>query len=139
LVWPKLPIEPEVEDVLTMTPPFSRIHLNTGWVTAEGALEMHLDHPVPVGFLGLGKVSSSRMPALLTRISARPKFLMASSNTDCRRDGRDVGTVGDRPAALFLDRIDHLLRHRDVGAGTVAGTAEVVDHDRRASRANSLA
>jgi hypothetical protein len=29
-----------------------------------------------------------------------------------------------------LDGVDHLLRHRDVGTGAVAGTAEVVDHDR---------
>jgi hypothetical protein len=84
LVWPKLPIRPEVEDVLTMTPPpFSRIHLNTGWVQQKVPLRCTLITRSQLASLALAKVSSSRMPALFTKISARPKFLMASSNTDC--------------------------------------------------------
>src|SRR6185437_11916367 len=42
------------------------------------------------------------------------------------------GAVGDRAAALGLDRVDHLLRHRLVGARAVARSAEIVDNDRRA-------
>ena len=41
-------------------------------------------------------------------------------------------TYRARAAALGLDPIDHLLRHRDIGARAITGAAEVVDHDRRA-------
>ena len=113
-------------------PPFSRIHLNTGWVAQKVPLRCTLMTLSQLASLALAKVSSSRMPALLTRMSARPKFLMASSNTACAaRQGRDVGAVGDGAAALGLDRRDHLLGHRQVGAGAIARTAEVIDHDRR--------
>src|ERR1044072_2515575 len=83
LDWPKLPIRHEDEDELTMPPPpFSRIHLNTGWVQQKVPLRCTRITLSQLASLALAKVSSSRMPALFTRISARPKFLMASSNTD---------------------------------------------------------
>ena len=94
---------------------------------------MHPDHPVPVGFLGLGKSLVEQDAGVVDQdIGAAEILDGVLEHRLPARDGRDVGTVGDRAAALFLDGVDHLLRHRDVGAGTVAGTAEVVDHDRRA-------
>jgi hypothetical protein len=44
---------------------------------------------------------------------------------------RDICAVRDCLAALGLDRVHDLLRHRLVGAGAVAGPAEIVDDDGR--------
>src|ERR1700745_3198621 len=63
-------------------PPFSRIHLNTGWVQQKVPFKCTLITLSQLASLALAKVSSSRMPALFTRMSARPKFLIASSKTE---------------------------------------------------------
>ena len=93
---------------------------------------MHLDHPVPVGLLGLGKGLVEQDAGVVDQdIGAAEILDGVVEHRLAAGHGRDVGAVGDRAAALVLDRVDHLLRHRDVGAGTVARPAEVVDHDRR--------
>ena len=94
---------------------------------------MHLDHPVPIGLLGLGKGLVEQDAGIVHQDIGTAEILdgvLEHRLPAC--DGRDVGTVGVGTAALGLDRIDDFLRHRNVGAGTVAGTTEVVDHDRRA-------
>src|ERR1700755_344314 len=63
-------------------PPFSRIQRNTGWVTQNVPFRCTFRTLSHAASVALAKLWSSRMPALLTRISARPKCLMASSNTD---------------------------------------------------------
>ena len=90
-------------------------------------------HLVPIGFLRLGKGLVEQDAGVVDEdIGAAEILDGVVEHRLPAGDGRDVGAVGDRAAALCLDRIDHLLRHRDVGAGAVAGAAEVVDHDRRA-------
>src|SRR5271166_2969824 len=63
-------------------PPLSRIQRNTGSVVEKVPLRCTLMTLSQSDSLALAKVWSRRMPALLTRMSARPKCLMASSNTD---------------------------------------------------------
>ena len=112
-------------------PPFSRIHLNTGWVQQIGALEVHPDHLVPVGLLGLGEGLVEQDAGVVDQDVGAAEILDGVvEHRLAAGDGRDVGAVGDRPAALRLDRVDHLLRHRLVAAGAVARAAEIVDHDR---------
>jgi hypothetical protein len=48
--------------------------------------------------------------------------------------GGDAVVVRDRGAAAGLNLLDHGVGRGRAGAGAVAGTAEVVDHDLRAGR-----
>ena len=80
-------------------------------------------------------IRSRRMPALLTRMSSRPKTSTAWSH---HRLGLvevgDVGAVDDGVAAHGLDLGDDLVGRPRVGAAAVGLRAEVVDHHRRALR-----
>ena len=94
---------------------------------------MYLDNLVPIRFRGLGKSLVAQNAGVVDEDVGAAKILdgvleyrLAAGH------GRDVGTVGDRAAALGLDRVHHLLGHRLVGAGAVARAAEIVDHDGRA-------
>ena len=79
------------------------------------------------------KMRSRRMPALLTRMSTRPKASSAAL-TICVGVLRlgDRERRGDRLAARLLDLVDHLLRRAGVAARAVERRADVVDHDARA-------
>ncbi|MGY4312175.1 hypothetical protein ACVWW1_001478 [Bradyrhizobium sp. JR3.5] len=114
-------------------PPLSRIHLKHRLGAAEGALQMHLHHPVPVGFLGLVEGLVEQDAGIVDQdVGAAEMLDGVVEHRLAAGQGRDVGAVGDCAAALGLDRIDHLVGHRLVGAGAVARAAEVVDHHRRA-------
>jgi len=63
-------------------PPLSRIQRNTGWLTQKVPFRCTFRTLSQAASVAFANVWSSRMPALLTRMSARPKCLMASSNTD---------------------------------------------------------
>ncbi len=94
---------------------------------------MHLDHLVPVGLLRLGKGLVEQDAGIVDQdIGAAEILDGVVEHRLAAGQGRDVGAVGDGAAALGLDRVDHLLGHRLVGAGAVARSAEIVDHDRRA-------
>ena len=100
---------------------------------AERALQMHLQHLVPGGFGGLGKGLVEQDAGIVDEdVGAAEMLDGVVEHRLAARHGRDVGAVGDRAAAFRLDRIDDLLRHRDIGAGAVARAAEVVDHHSRA-------
>ena len=91
---------------------------------------MHLDHLVPVGLLCLGESLVEQDAGVVDKDIGAAKVLDGVVEHRLPAGyGRDIGAVGDRPAAVRQNRIDDLLRHRLVGAGTVAGAAEVIDHD----------
>jgi hypothetical protein len=90
------------------------------------------DYLVPVGFLGFGEGLVQQDACVVHQDIGAAEILDGVVEYRLAAgDGRNVSAVGDRLAALRLDRINHLLRHRRVAAGTVARTAEIVDHDRR--------
>ena len=94
---------------------------------------MHLQHLVPGGFGRLGKGLVEQDAGIVDQdIGAAEMFDRVVEHRLPARDGGNVGAVGDRAAALGLDRVDHLLRHRRVAAAAVARAAEIVDHDSRA-------
>ena len=96
-------------------------------------LDARRSRPTSRTWLILWKMTSRRMPALLTRMSTRPKASSAAL-TICFGVLRlgDRERRGDRLAAGLLDRGDGLLRRACVVAGAVQAGADVADHDARA-------
>ncbi len=91
---------------------------------------MHLDHPVPIRFARLGEGLVTQDAGIVDEdIGAAEMLDGVVEHRLPALKRRDVGAVGDRAAAVGLDRVHHLLRHRGVGAGAIARTAEIVDHD----------
>ena len=79
------------------------------------------------------KMRSRRMPALLTRMSTRPKASSAAFtilSAFCGSVIESVEAIALPPACL--DLVDHLLRRAGVAARAVERRADVVDHDARA-------
>ena len=94
---------------------------------------MHLHDLVPGGLGGLGKGLVEQDAGIVDEdVGAAEMLDGVVEHRLAAGHGRNIGAVGDRAAALRLDRVDHLLRHRDIGAAAVARSAEIVDHDRRA-------
>ncbi len=79
------------------------------------------------------KMRSRRMPALLTRMSTRPKASSAALTIlSALPRLADRERRGDRLAAGLLDLVDHLLRRAGIGAGAFEARADVADDDARA-------
>src|SRR5262249_42954956 len=136
-------------------PPFSRIHLNTGWVQQKVPFRCTLRTLSQLVSLALAKVSSSRMPALFTRISARPKFLMASLKTASPPASVEMSeplATARPPSALIASttfcaidlsapdpsRAHPLRRHRLSGPGPPPRPAKAVAADPRALAGEQL-
>ena len=78
------------------------------------------------------KMRSRRMPALLTRMSTRPK----ASSADFTILSPFAGSLIDSVEAIawppaFLISADHLVRRRVVAAGAFDARADVADDDAR--------
>src|SRR5277367_1498964 len=101
---------------------------------------MHLEHLVPGGFGRLGKGLVQQDAGVVDQdIGAAEMLDGVVEHRLPAGHGRDIGAVGNRAAALRLDRADHLLRHRCVAAGAVAGPPRSLTTTAAPSRANSLA
>jgi hypothetical protein len=92
---------------------------------------MHLDHLVPIGLRRFGKGLVAQDAGIVDENIGAPEMLDSVVEDGLSAfEGGDVSAIGDRAATFGLDRPHHLLRHRQVGAGAVAGPAEVIDDDR---------
>ena len=76
------------------------------------------------------KILSRRMPALLTRMSTRPKASSAACTILSPFAGSPIDKRrGDGLAAGLLDLVGDLLRRAGIAAGAVERRADVVDQD----------
>ena len=102
-------------------------------VGREVPLQVHGETASHSSSLMLTSIRSRRMPALLTRMSSRPKVVdrLLDHALGALEVG-DVVAVRDGLAADRLDLGDDLLRRRRVGALAGERPAEVVDDDLRA-------
>src|SRR5581483_9361464 len=89
-------------------------------------------------WLILWKMTSRRMPALLTRMSTRPKASSALLTIASAFFGSVIDSVEDGLAAGLFDRGNGLLRRTGIAAGTGEAGADVADHDARAFPSHQL-
>src|SRR5581483_1063627 len=106
---------------------------------AERALQVNADHRVPLllGHLGEGAVTQDA-GVVDENVDLAERLDRVVEQGFAARDRADVGAVGDRLAAAFINRVGDLLCHGGVLAGAVAWAAEVIDDDGRAFACKQL-
>ena len=138
--WPTAPMSPAPDDVFTIRPSTSAPslacarHHSVAWrVVAKWPLRWtritasHSSSPV------VNTMRSRRKPALFTSTSRPPNVSIAvctSRRAPSQSAMSSVLATASPPERG--DLVDHLLRRAGVGAGAVAGDAEIVHDDARA-------
>jgi len=120
-------------------PPFSRIQRNTGWVTQNVPFRCTFNTLSQAASVALARSGRAGCRHVDEDIGAAEMLDGVVEHRLPARHGGDVGAVGNGPAALGLDRIDNLLRHRLVAALPSRGPPRSLTTTAAPSRANSFA